>query len=290
MRKQYSCASVWHKANLFLPHHSINKTIMDLYAEDLTDYIYNENDVAKRRALLLEVEAEIKKLMDEQEKGSLDLRHIGAVQIGKIQDLIGTRSLILNRMFQATSLEIKRFESVNELLNSLTKKMYHRMANLYRTLINSPKDKSFDDDYVVSGTLKYVYNDEDSILNLPEDSYYGSDFAYMIELIYHLLEDYNGGLPEIEECSCNYSPQNTSDMTDEQLHCVDVWDDGVTWAEEHLRRPELEHIVVCHAVHDICTHKPYSIPDLLRLNDFWVEAHLVCQHIIDQNGKRYNPD
>ena len=31
---------------------------------------------------------------------------------------------------------------------------------------------------------------------LPEDGYYGSDFAYMIELIYHLLEDYNGGLPE----------------------------------------------------------------------------------------------
>lgn len=263
---------------------------MDLYAEDLADYIYQENNVDKKRALLLEVEAEIKKLMGEQEKGSLDLRHIGAAQIEKIQDLIGTRSLILNRMFQATSQEIQRFESVNELLDSLTKKMYHRMANLYRTLIDSPKDESFDDDYVVSGTLKYVYNDEDSILILPEDGHYGSDFAYMIELIYHLLEDYNGGLPEIEECSCNYSPQNTSDMTDEQLHCVDVWDDGVTWAEGHLRRPELKHIIVCHAVHDICIHKPYSIPDLLRLNDFWAEAHLICQHIIDQNGKRYNPD
>lgn len=169
---------------------------MDLYAEDLTDYIYQENDVDKKRALLLEVEAEIKKLMDEQEKGNLDLRHIGAIQIGKIQDLIGTRSLILNRMFQATSQEIKRFESVNELLNSLTKKMYHRMANLYRTLIDSPKDKSFDDDYVVSGTLKYVHNDEDSILILPEDGYYGSDFAYMIELIYHCLRITTGDFPK----------------------------------------------------------------------------------------------
>ena len=53
---------------------------MDLYADDLADYIYQENDVDKKRALLLEVEAEIKKLMGEQEKGSLDLRHIGAVQ------------------------------------------------------------------------------------------------------------------------------------------------------------------------------------------------------------------
>ena len=207
---------------------------MDLYAEDLADYIYQENNVDKKRALLLEVEAEIKKLMGEQEKGSLDLRHIGAVQIEKIEDLVSTRSLILNRMFQATSQEIKRFEAVNELLNSLTKKMYHRMANLYRTLIDSSKDDSFDDDFVIRGTLRYMFCGLESILELPEDSYYGSDFEYMMELICCcLLEECNGGLSEIEECSCNYSPQSTSDMTDEQLHCVDVWDDGVTWAEGH---------------------------------------------------------
>ena len=47
---------------------------MDLYADDLADYIYQENDVDKKRALLLKVEAEIKKLMGEQEKGSLDLK------------------------------------------------------------------------------------------------------------------------------------------------------------------------------------------------------------------------
>ena len=76
---------------------------MDLYADDLADYIYQENDVDKKRALLLEVEAEIKKLIGEQEKGSLDLRHIGAVQIEKIQDLIGTRSLLLNQMFEDVS-------------------------------------------------------------------------------------------------------------------------------------------------------------------------------------------
>ncbi len=112
----------------------------------------------------------------------------------------------------------------------------------------------------------------------------------MIELIYNLLEDGYDGLVEIEECSCDYSPKNTVDMTDEQLGCVNFLDDGEIWAEGHLHHPELEHLVVCHAVHDICTHKPYSIPDLLRLNDFWVEAHLICQHIIDQNGKRYRSD
>ena len=57
----------------------------------------------------------------------------------------------------------------------------------------------------------------------------------------------------------------SSDMTDEQLQCVDVWDDGVTWAEGHLRRAELEHIIVCHAVHDICTHKPLQKEQLVLL-------------------------
>lgn len=42
---------------------------MDLYADNLADYIYQENDVDKKRALLLEVEAEIKKLNGRTGKG-----------------------------------------------------------------------------------------------------------------------------------------------------------------------------------------------------------------------------
>lgn len=53
----------------------------------------------KKRVLLLEVETEIKKLMGEQERESIVLRYISVTQIEKIEDLVGTRSLLLNRMF-----------------------------------------------------------------------------------------------------------------------------------------------------------------------------------------------
>ena len=135
---------------------TLNKMAMDLYANDLTDYIYQENDMKKKRALLCELEAEIKRLMNRQDKGNLDLRHISATQIEKIQDLIGTRSLILNRMFQATPQEIEHFETVDQLLYELTNKMYHRMANLYRILIDSPKDTPYDDDHVIRDTLNIM--------------------------------------------------------------------------------------------------------------------------------------
>ena len=44
---------------------------MDLYAEDLTDYIYQENDVDKKRALLLEVEAKSKSSWTNRKRATL---------------------------------------------------------------------------------------------------------------------------------------------------------------------------------------------------------------------------
>ena len=63
-------------------------------------------------------------------------------------------------------------------------------------------------------------------------------------------------------------------------------DDGTTWAEAWLRHPKLDHLIVCHAVHDICTHKNYSIPDLLRMNTFEVSVDIKIQQIEDQDGAR----
>ena len=40
-------------------------------------------------------------------------------------------------------------------------------------------------------------------------------------------------------------------------------------------------------MHDICTHKYYSIPDLLRMNDFRCEVKVTHQHIVDQSGSRW---
>lgn len=61
--------------------------------------------------------------------------------------------------------------------------------------------------------------------------------------------------------------------------------DGNTWYE--LSQPaahKLRHLCICQAFHDLRTHKPYSIPDVLRMNDFWVEVMVKHQHIEEQDG------
>lgn len=91
----------------------------------------------------------------------------------------------------------------------------------------------------------------------------------------------------IEMCSIQHNSENTPDMSDKQLGCINDMEDGTTWAEGWLCHPKLEHICMCHAVHSLVCHHSFSIPDMLRINDFWVEASIKVQHITDQTGKRW---
>ena len=233
-------------------------------------------DLRKR---LLSVEKEIKKLVG-KEPMNFYPRHVDENTIQELEHLAEKRNYILNQMFKASPQEVKRFEEINTLLYELTQKMYKRTARLYRSLLKDEKDSSFDDDYNIEGKLRYVYNDEESVLRLDDDEYYASDFNYMLEFHSYLIT------PEaIESTSILYNPKHNPNITDEELECIDTLNDGQTWAEGCLQIPEFKSICICYAVHDICLHKHYSIPDLLRMNDFWVEAQLTCQHIVNQSGK-----
>ena len=53
-------------------------------------------------------------------------------------------------------------------------------------------------------------------------------------------------------------------------------------------REEFKDICICHAVHELCQHKMYSIPDLLRMNDFWCEVKVTHQLLSDRDGKRFS--
>jgi len=135
-------------------------------------------------------------------------------------------------------------------------------------MLDSP---GFDDDYELEGTLKYVFNDETSICRLPNDDYYGSNFAIMIKTLY-----------EVYSCSCIESIVTINEH-------LGPLDDGESWYEYPFNRfPEFKGFIICYAVHDLTNHKLYSIPDLLRINDFWSEVEFKAQSITDQNGRHYD--
>ena len=179
-----------------------------------------------------------------------------------LQNLLKERCRILNKMFTPSPENIHQFIQVNNHLYTLTQKLYRRVNQMLiqQPLINAP---DFDDDYELEGRLTIPFNGAESVLSLPDDDCYGSNFALMINCL-------SAAYPEpVLRASPNSNPL----------------DDGVSWDEGPFQdHPEFKNIIICYAVHDICTHRPYSIPDLLRLNDFWCEVELTAQSITTQDG------
>lgn len=181
-----------------------------------------------------------------------------------LQNLLKERCRILNKMFTPSPENIRQLSQVNNHLYTLTQKLYRRVNQMLiqQPLINAP---DFDDDYELEGHLTIPFNGPESVLSLPDDGCYGSNFTLMINCL-------SAVCPEpVLRASPNSNPL----------------DDGVSWDEGPFQNhPEFKDIIICYAVHDICTHRPYSIPDLLRLNDFWCEVELTAQSITTRDGTR----
>lgn len=224
---------------------------------------------SKYRDELMDVERRIKDIAgrssDDNDEWCRD-----KTKFDEVKSLLTRRWNLLNLMFMPSDINIKRFRLINSRLETLCRQLRERMHKLKQSL-PLVQDSEFDDDYEIEGELRFSYNDEDSVLRL-DDDYYGSDFCRMIEIIYTC--NYDTYWDCIERISLNSSSL----------------DDGVSWNEPPFYgRPEFDDIIICHAMHNLSDHMEYSIPDILRLNDFWAEVHLTFQSITTQDGTRYIP-
>ena len=255
--------------------------------EDIKDY--RSLSESQLMAELKNVEASILKITHDP----VDFRHLKPFldwcgdekSVEAVQEMMSYRCCILNRLFDihCTDKEIARLEKVNELLLDLTNRAHKRTAALFRTLIAMPKEE-LDDDYVIEGQLVPEFDIPYSTLRLEDDAYYGSDFTRMAPILQETEKTLLNLMAVCPQWSrkTEYSPS----MTDKELECENTMDDGTTWAEGPLRNPKLEHIVICYALHALCTHMHFSIPDVLRINDFKIEITLKVQQFSDQERNR----
>ena len=212
------------------------------------------------------------------------IRDLTPYQFDLLDCLLLLRCWALNNLFDehCTDEEVRRFAAINDKLYEMTERMYER-ARMVNELIKTMPLHEKDDDVDVETKLKFWEDGASSVLEIEDDAYYGSDFTRMIVLLAIVDRDYKC-YDEIGQV--NLSPRIVDGKISSDDDIVNDFDDGTTWAEAWLRHPKLDHLIVCHAVHDICTHKNYSIPDLLRMNTFEVSVDIKIQQIEDQDGAR----
>ena len=206
----------------------------------------------------------------------------------QVERLIWKRKHLLDKMFVATPEEVVRMEQVNSRLYDLTQKMYARTEALYRKMATTTYDPEYDDDVEIEGTLKFSANGHSSLLPMANDDYYGSNFYEMLCIIDWLYTCDVLDFEEIEQCRCYLYPSDyRPEMSSKELGLTDDLNDDTTWYEPFQPAADkLSHLCICHAIHDLSDHKPYSIPDILRMNEFLVEVTVKHQHIVEQDGSR----
>ena len=211
-------------------------------------------------------------------------RDIAPAEYDLLEALLSKRSWALNNLFEyhCTAQEVTRFAAINDQLHNMTQGMYERTKMLNELIKTMPLHEK-DDDVVVQANLKFWDDGAMSVLELEDDAFYCSDFTRMIELL--AMVDYKyTHLDYVHQICTSTGIEGGVLKVDDDIK--DDFDDGTTWAEGWLKHPKLDHLVICHAVHDICTHKHYSIPDLLRMNTFEVSVEMKIQQIVNQDGSR----
>ncbi len=241
-----------------------------------------ELDTEKLRKRLLTIETDIKTIIGpRKEKDWVDVS-VG-IDREKLGDLLRSRRYCLDMLFRKDPMGLEHFRKVNDYLRNLSDRVYKKGAKIYRQYLTSGIDEEFDDDFMIDADVRFVYNGEKSIAKIGDEEYYGSDFNYMMNVIYDLCAD----LPLAgASFSKSFRQTDSPEMTDKELD-FDNSHDTCDWGELKIWIPEFENIKICNAVNEICVYgNGYSVADLLRMNDFWCEVKAVYQHIRNQNGEK----
>lgn len=240
------------------------------------------------RKELKDAEAKILDIVDGKYEGHL-LKICDCIDdMDRLEWYLGNRYYALSKMFaiHCSDAEVKRIEEQNAHLLDLTNDLFSRTGKMFRYILDMPLEEK-DDDIDVEGTLKYWGEEEQDILRLEDDVFYGSNFARMIPIVAFIEREHHGDVPLIQ-CFPHWDKKDrkNSSMTDKELGVENELDDGTTWAESWLVHPKLNHIVMCYVTHAIITHNDYSIVDYMRMNTFEVKVTVELQQICEQDGSR----
>lgn len=185
----------------------------------------------------------------------------------RVESLLKRRCKLLNDAFQLTAENLERLRQVNSHLTNLTRQVYVNEINAEEYYMADSKDN----DYEVESRVRLIFRDVDSVLKLDDDEYYGSNFTLMIKTLTELY------IAKGQE-NIIYARDGKNNL-----------DDGESWLEEPFFKWKdwLGDIIICYAVHDLTSHKSYSVPDLLRLDSFLCESVITFQSITRQNSSRF---
>ena len=239
--------------------------------------------IERLRERLKKVEAKLQAIFEEN-MIDWNIYNRPSYKCKQAERLLWQRKRLLDEMFVATPEEVVQFEQINTKLLGLTKQMYASAEEMLRKMATMSFDNDFEDFISVSAKLEFDVMGGCPILSLENDEYYGSDF-YSMFYVFDSLYRVGHLSKSIEWCSgCCQPLEYKAEMSSEELGLIDENNDETSWYKaDQPAADKLKHLCVCHAIHDLSVDKPYSIPDILRMNYFEIRLNVEMEQPVSLN-------
>ena len=171
----------------------------------------------------------------------------------RMMKLLRRRRQILNWMCVYSENEMKRIEELDSMLTKVTQEMYNDLDTLHTGRIATPNMEQYNYSTWLEARLSFNYSGENSVVTLEEDTYYGSQFDKML----NLLSAEEGNLSYRSACSAYRALISAA-----------------------LTNPDKDKHDLCSALLGLLGHPIYSVPDVLRMNSFKIKILMEQERIV----------
>ena len=145
-------------------------------------------------------------------------------------------------------IELVDWDVLNAMFIDAIRQMNQDLGNLHDGRMNMPNIEQYNDHPTwLDIMIYYDFYAEDSVIKMPEDAYYGSQFDKMLELL--CAEE-----KKLTYKGCYGLCRQLGDTLSEE-----------TYNGTYERNPALQDLIKCHL---------YSVPDVLRMNKFTLEMNM----------------
>ena len=248
----------------------------DLAEDALYDFVSNPNTaLSEKQDALALIERKIKHIAENIgffEEEDISVRISDKDKFALYSLLVARRYLMDQIMGEPSKDYVERVSYQSDKLAMLMAECLKQGTEMWDAVQNSSSFKA--NDYLQYGeyVLEYKADSCQAVLALEDDDAYGSAFPFIHRLVYTIGEQ-----TDLFDNNLMRKKLILDALADKDWEEEDLPSEVASWDESILFSQAFEGIKLCPAMLALHCSLPYSIPDIVRMNNFVINTSITCE-------------
>ena len=259
----------------------------DLAEDALYDFVSNPNtSLSEKQDALALIERKIKHIAEDIgffEEEDISVRINDKDKFALYSLLVARRYLMDQMMGEPSKDYVERVSYQSKKLSILMTECLKQGTEMWDAVQNSSSFKANDELQYGEYVLEYKADSCQAVLALEDDDIYGSAFPFIHRLIYTLGEQIN-----LFDNNLMKKKLILDALADKDWAAEDLPSEVASWDESVLFTPAFDKIKICLALLALHCSLPYSIPDIVRMNNFVCRTAIMCEKSFSEDTYHTN--